>query len=198
MKRLILLLMITIFSIALYSQGFEGRPHHEHGNPPPDMNQDNPMLGEGQRDFQGYLVDRTWGERGTDDKGKDITKKPALITLKHLKTKEAVKDGYGMLIELPHHGYVFARFDTSGSLRAEDYLSHCKQKSKIFVKVKGFMSKDHVISVTDLESASSNQMNHEGRHMGGEHPRDFGPGNTPGNRPGNGFPGTGAPTFGED
>lgn len=184
MKRITLLLMLLLFVLTLSAQGFDDRPPKGDRKPPEFKGEK--ISDEGRQEFQGYLVDRSWGERGTDDNGRSILKKPSSITRKHLITMESRKAGYGILIQLPNHKYIFARFDTSGSLRAEDFLDNCKKKNNIMVKVTGFMSRDNVLSVTDIHSVARSAKDTEGRHRGPDGHGD--PGKGPGNMPGGGRP----------
>jgi hypothetical protein len=164
LKYLLPLILMLFIVITLSAQGFQGGPPRG-DRKPPMMKNDTPG-DDHQPEFKGYLVDRNWGEKGTDDRGKDIGRKPSLVTRKHLLTEQSKQSGYGILMKTPDHDSIFLRFDTSGNLRAEDYIQKSKKKSNIYVKVEGKVSGDHVLSVTNITSATRFTQHGEGEHEG--------------------------------
>lgn len=112
------------------------------------------------RKFQGILVDRVWAERRSDDKGKDIYKKPSRITRIRLLSAEAMHAGYGILTKLPGKGLVFIPFNDTGNMIARDYVTNrCKTKKNIKIEVSGFINKDRVLQVKTMDSDSHTNNN---------------------------------------
>ncbi len=182
---LLMIFSILLFSTYAWSQGFQGggdrRPPQSGMKPPQRLEPDNIDIDKfSVKEFKGYLVDCNWGKTGKDDMGRDIIRKPSLITRKHLQSKESMDAGYGIFIQTPGRDNVFFKFDTSGNLNTEDFVTQrCNKKNKIYVLVKGYMdTQSHTISVVDIEesSKSARGFNDEQRRPDGmgDRPPDMG------------------------
>src|SRR5450759_3434740 len=136
MKKLLAVILITIFSIALI------------------VAQEKMKMEEKQtksHSMAGYLVDKMCGEKMVMVNVKKSDAKAARHTKDCALEEACSAEGYGLVA-----GGKFYKFDISGDIKAKEYLKATQKENNIKVEVTGTMNDEKLIveSIKDFESTS--------------------------------------------
>ena len=140
MKKLLALILITIFSIALIVAQEKMKMEEKQTKP---------------HSMAGYLVDKMCGEKMVMADVKKSDAKAARHTKDCALDETCSAEGYGLVT-----GGKFYKFDTSGDIKAKEYLKSTEKENNIKVEVTGTMNNEKLI-VESIKDFNSTPKKHE-------------------------------------